>query len=282
MNFDQLVAPSSTQNLSLDIVVKRLQQRPEIDAILFAGTTGKASIKPYSDYDLLIVLNKVPTTPSLIITVIDQYITELYFIKAATLDEMIAQPQTVEANSLLGAFTSMVMKGEIIYDASERLAQLRNIAPETHYEDILDHQVYSSWYSVTYNHAQNLRYYHSQDPLYLDALQCRMLYCISNCLSAYFTLRRLPWRGEKEAIRYLRQNDTDYLALFQSCVTAGDIHQQFARYEQLVEHTLPDGITIWADSYTVVQPHQNLTEDSIREQLNLWETWIDEGGIDKS
>ena len=274
MNPNELIIPSSTQYHSLDEVVTRLQQQPEVDAILLAGTTGQADLKPYSDYDLLIVLNEMPTTPSLIITVIDDYLTELYFIKASTLDEMIADPHTVEANTLIGAFTSMVMKGEIIYDESGRLAKLRDIAPQTHFADILDLQVYDSWYSVTYNHAQNLRYYHSQNDLYLDALQCRLLYCISNCLTAYFTLRKLPWRGEKEAIRYLRQHDPAYLELFQSCITAGDIHQQFPKYETLVERTLPDGMSIWGDSYTVVQPHSNLTEESIRQQLDLWEDWV--------
>ena len=274
MTITNTINTSSTQNTPLDEVLKRLQAQPEVDAILLAGATGTESPKPYSDYDILVVLNEMPVTPSLIITVVDTILTEVYFIKAATMDEMIANPETVEANSLLGAFTSMVVRGEIAYDASGRLTRLREVAPQTHYDEILAHQVYSSWYSLTYNHQQNLRYYHSLDDLYLDALQCRMLYCISNCLSAYFTLRELPWRGEKEAIRYLRQHDPVYLEQFKATVSAGDIHAQFPQYEKLVDLTLPVGMSLWADSYTVVQPHADLTEASIRAHLDLWEGWV--------
>ncbi|MEO1288144.1 MAG: hypothetical protein AAFV93_10280 [Chloroflexota bacterium] len=265
-----------TQQLPLEEVITRLQQQDEIDGILLAGTTGKETLKPYSDYDLIIVLNDMPITPSLIITTIEGYLAELYFLKASTLDEMLANPTTVEANSLLGAFTSMTVRGEIVYDASGKLTQLRTIADDTHYADILDHQVYSSWYSVTYNHAQNLRYYHSQDPLYLDALQCRLLYCVSNALSAYFTLRRLPWRGEKEAIRYLRENDPSYWDVFQACVNASGIHQQFERYTTLIEATLPDSMSIWGDDYTVIQPHAHLTEESINQHQVIWKQWMNE------
>lgn len=195
MNILSTIHLSTTANLSLEEVLARLCQQEAIDAILLAGTTGKDTLKPYSDYDLLIVLNGMSDPPSLIITTIDGYLTELYFIQAGTIDEMVQSPQSVSANSLYGAFVSMVTNGEIVHDASGRLATLREVAPQTHYATISDAQLYEAWYSVTYNHAQNVRYFRSNDPLYWDALQCRLLYCISNCLTAYFTLRGLPWLG---------------------------------------------------------------------------------------
>ncbi|MEM7334384.1 MAG: nucleotidyltransferase domain-containing protein [Chloroflexota bacterium] len=276
MMFEQWLRPSSSDKLVLDDVLERLKRQPEIDAILLAGTTGKETLKPYSDYDLLIVLNEMVEPPSLIITTIEGKLAELYFWNAVAIDEKIENPQTVEANSLAGAFLSMVTKGKIVYDASSRLEDLRKIAPQTHIKDILDHQIYAAWYSVTYNHAQNLRYFSSQDWLYWMALQCRLLYCISNCLSAYFTLRGMPWRGEKEAIRYLQANDPAYLEQFQAAVTAGGIEQQFPQYVQLVEQTLPEGISVWGESYTAVQPQPHITTALIEKHADQWRQWIED------
>ncbi|WP_420643547.1 hypothetical protein [Candidatus Leptofilum sp.] len=274
MNIAELIRPSVTAELSLDELVERLRQQADIDAILLAGTTGQETLKPYSDYDLLIVLNELPQPPSLIITTIDGVLTELYFLTAAAADEMLANPQTIEANTLHGAFVSMITKGKIVHDATGRLAKLRHIAPKTRFDNILEHQIYGAWYSVTYNHAQNLRYFHSGDSLYWEALQCRLLYCISNCLSAYFTLRKLPWRGEKEAIRYLRAHDPDFLALFQTTITAGGLEQQFPKYEQLVGQCVPDGMPQWPASYTVVQPQAGLTSERINQLVKLWQEWV--------
>ena len=91
MELNELMQPSVSDDLSLDEVLARLQQRPEIDAILLAGTTGKATFKPYSDYDLLLILNEMPEPPSLIVTGIGGVLAELYFLQAQRLDEILAE-----------------------------------------------------------------------------------------------------------------------------------------------------------------------------------------------
>ncbi|WP_420632370.1 nucleotidyltransferase domain-containing protein [Candidatus Leptofilum sp.] len=278
MDIAKLISPSATETLSLTELISRLQQQEAIDAILLAGSTGQETFKPYSDYDLLIVLNEMSKPPSLIITTINGYLTELYFLTASDADQIIQNPQTIEANTLHGAFVSMITKGKIVHDVSGRLAKLHQIAPQTQCDSILDHQVYAAWYSVTYNHAQNLRYFHSGDSLYWEALQCRLLYCISNCLTAYFTLRKMPWRGEKEAIRTLRKHDPDFLTQFQATIMAGGIEQQFPKYEQLVAQTLPAGMPQWPASYTVVQPQAELTPEDINQRVKLWEEWVKSPG----
>ena len=274
MKIEEMVRPSLSDNLTLNEIIQKLTNQPEIDAILLAGTTGKNTIKPYSDYDLLIILNEMEAPPSLIITTIDGILTELYFWNASDVEQVVQNPTQVEANSLPGAFVSMVMNGKIAYDASARLEKLRTVAVQTHYAKILDHQIYAAWYSVTYNHAQNLRYFESKDPLYWVALQCRLLYCISNCLSAYFTLRSLPWRGEKEAIRYLQTNEPAYLEQFKVTITAGDIERQFPLYVQLVEQTLPKGMSVWGAGTTAVQAQPHITPERINQHLDQWERWV--------
>ncbi|MEM9777386.1 MAG: hypothetical protein AAF902_22600 [Chloroflexota bacterium] len=274
MKLKNLLKPSLTDPMSLQEVVAKLQAQEDIDAILFAGSTGKETLKSYSDYDLLIILNEMASPPSLLITTIDGILSELYFLQASAADDILQHPRKVEANTLHGAFVSMIARGKIAYDASGRLKRLRTAAPQTQIDQVLDHQIYSAWYSVTYNHAQNLRYYHSEDQLYLTALQCRLLYCISNCLSAYFTLRGLPWRGEKDAIRYLQQNDPAYLELFQMTVSAGPVEKQFPIYEKLVEQTLVDGWPKWPSQYTVLQPHYDLSEEKIAAMHRVWNRWV--------
>ena len=51
---------SPTNDLSLDEVIDRLSQRPEVDGIVVIGSLSGKQFKPHSDYDLLLVMNQMP------------------------------------------------------------------------------------------------------------------------------------------------------------------------------------------------------------------------------
>lgn len=64
-------------------------------------------------------------------------------------------------------------------------------------------------------------------------------------MMAYFTARGLPWRGEKEAIRYWMASDPAYLAQFRECLAETDRARKVARYEELARVTLAPVGALW-------------------------------------
>jgi hypothetical protein len=79
-----------------------------------------------------------------------------------------------------------------------------------------------------------------------------MLSGLSEVCRAYYTVRHLPWQGEKEAIRYLQDHDPGYLALFRECIAAVDRARRLNLYEQLVVHTLAPVGKPWTPGITAV------------------------------
>ncbi|MEZ4831763.1 MAG: hypothetical protein R2873_07120 [Caldilineaceae bacterium] len=85
-----------------------------------------------------------------------------------------------------------------------------------------------AWNGVNYNLAVARRLVAAEDPLYLQTLDLRMaLYAPADLFFNYFRARHLRWNGDKQAIRYLKAHDPDYLVLFQRFVSEQDRTQSF-------------------------------------------------------
>ena len=70
----------------------------------------------------------------------------------------------------------------------------------------------------------------------------------------YFTVRRLPWRQEKPAIRYLVAHDPDWLDRFRQCLAEPDRRRKIQQYEELARLTLAPVGELWAPGTTAVDP----------------------------
>jgi UTP:GlnB (protein PII) uridylyltransferase len=51
---------STTTDITLDAVLARLSRHPAVDALVTVGSTGRGALTPISDYDVLVVLAKMP------------------------------------------------------------------------------------------------------------------------------------------------------------------------------------------------------------------------------
>ena len=90
----------------------------------------------------------------------------------------------------------------------------------------------------------------SNDHDYAAALDARLLYSLIDAFSGYFATRGLPWQGEKASVRYLREHDPAFLALFQQALSEPDRHAKFALYEQLCERAAAPAGDLWPDGAT--------------------------------
>ena len=109
---------------------------------------------------------------------------------------------------------------------------------------------YRAWNKINYDRQHNRRMLESDDPDYAAALDVRLLYGLVDVFTGYFATRGLRWQGEKASVRYLREHDPEFLALFQRAHSENDRRAKLDLYEQLCQQaTAPVG-DLWPDAAT--------------------------------
>lgn len=103
-----------------------------------------------------------------------------------------------------------------------------------------------------------------------------LLYGLSELWHSYFQFRKIPWRGDKEAIKYLMQNDTAFLGLIKSFISEQDNSRKIELYTQIAATvTAPVG-GLWQPGDTAVtvdvpdSEKETWKTDQIEEALKLW------------
>ncbi|HJZ48342.1 MAG TPA: nucleotidyltransferase domain-containing protein, partial [Roseiflexaceae bacterium] len=71
--------PTATHALALDELLARLAVHPAVDGVVVMGSAGEGALKPASDYDLYVVLSSMPQPLFLLLTTVEQRLTEVYF-----------------------------------------------------------------------------------------------------------------------------------------------------------------------------------------------------------
>ncbi len=239
--------PTHTAMLTLDAFLAALRSRAAVDGILLMGSTASGKLTAASDYDLLLILADDPAAPRMVVTWVDGRFTEVYCTPVSALARIITAPTTWADASSEGAVIRWLREGRIVHDRAGRLAAAQAVAQATPPGPAAPPMgAYWAWSDISYNVAQAKRYLASDDPVYREAVDFRLLYGLNDVMQAYFTVRDLPWRGEKEAIVYWMAHDPAYLAAFRAYFAETDRGRKVARYEELARRTLaPVGI-LWA------------------------------------
>ncbi len=238
---------------TLDSFVARLVTQAVVDGILFMGSTGSGTLNAASDYDLLLILADDPAAPQMVVTWVDGHFTEIYCTPVTALARIIAEPTAWREGSEEGSVINWLRDGRIVHDRAGRLANAQAAARAAPPLAVAASEgAYWAWDILGYNVAQAKRYLASDDPVYREVVDFRLLYRLAEVMTAYFTVRGLPWRGEKEAIRYWTADDPPFLARFRECLAETDRGRKVARYEELARLTLAPVGALWAKGTAMV------------------------------
>jgi hypothetical protein len=112
----------------------------------------------------------------------------------------------------------------------------------------------------------------STDPVYLTAVDMMLATGLSGLGRAYFTVRNLPWEGEKAAVRYLQEHDPGFLAQLRDCFAEADRVRKLGLYEKLVEQAIAPAGDLWQPGMAAVtlrDPDQNTKHLELA--LQFWE-----------
>lgn len=259
---------SSTVNLSIEEVISRLEKHEDVESVLLAGSGGNKALLPHSDYDLILVLKKMPVPLFSVFTYIDHRITDVFFFTTEEIDNILSK-EKLDADDMEGKLITWLQDGKITVDKSDKLEKLKAKVSSL---EVTDLKKYAAWFGINYNYAQNMRYFNSKDEDYLKALDIRLLYCVAETLTGYFSLRNMPWRGEKAAIKYFRENDPKFLEVFEQYSVADSRDKKVELYTELVKLILSPVGEIWGNNIEGITIKKDFSKKSVEQGLAFWDS----------
>jgi predicted nucleotidyltransferase len=265
---------STTATLSLDEVIARLARQEAVEAILLVGSAAHNAMTPVSDYDLAVLFSQTPLPLHVGTTQIDGRFTDLIFFNGGHAEQVLNAAEPLNDREWAGLLVRYLVEGELVYDRDGRLNRARaKVQSGDWLQPLGDGDLFGPWSRVNFNLQVIRRYLQSDDPIYLLTADIRMaIYGPSDLFWSYFTLRKMPWRGEKEAIHYLQTHDPEYLAIFNQFISESERHAKFALYEQLAVRTVAPVGTLWRDGDAVMLVDApQVTPKMERQALDFWE-----------
>lgn len=247
---------------SLQEVIKHLSHASEVKAIFTTGTTA-SGLGPTSDIDLVVILDKNTSGLKSAYTMIENRFADVFFFDLEFVKK-VAELKTIPANAFEGMFLTWLAKGKIEKDETGFLSELK-----TKSVTLLDslnisfEEKQDSWFKINYNFIANQRYFRSEESVYHNALEIRLLYSVAELIVAYFTLRGIPWRGEKEAVKYLEGNDKSVFEQFTKYTNSQSLADRFHQYENLFKAVLHGEFQQWDEAFLFAKNEKNQLEEKL-------------------
>jgi hypothetical protein len=255
---------------SLANLIEKLKSSPRVKGIFCAGTTA-TTLTPSSDIDLIVVVDKNSEGIKSIFTTIENRFSDIYFFDIDFLNQL-KDKNKVSGNNFDGMFLAWLATGKIEYDPENVLLEIKNKATETlPTQKVSDSEKRDFWVKTNYNFIANSRYYNSKDEIYHKALEFRLLYSVIELITAYFSFRSIPWRGEKSAVKYLQQNDQEFLAIFEKYSKSSLLTEKMKCYTELFNAIFFGEYQKWEENFIIAISNKNQYDQNLNK---FWDSLI--------
>ncbi len=250
-------------------VIENLRSKKEVDAVFLTGSGGRSPLKPWSDIDLIIVFKKNTKQLYSLFTWIGGRFADIFFFDLGDMAR-IEKKRIIGGNTPEGTFVDWLKSGSIQFDKSGKTTELKALIARGKIKcRITREDTFSFQRKVSYNYTANNRYFSAKDPLYHEALELRLLYSVIELALAYFVLRGIPWRGEKNAMKYFKQKDGKYYTALARYFAARDLKTRMKLYNQMVPMALTKQYGIFPKSKIIAVAHK----DSYAHSVALTKYW---------
>ena len=264
--------------MDFESLVERLKESHNVDGLLFLGSTGQSTLNAHSDRDLLIVLDECDPSITNGTVFCDDTLVDLVIVTRQQVEDLIkAELGSISLSDSRASFFNWVPPGVIVLDRCGCLDLLRNALRRNESSPKLtEGESVSRSDHAIYNLAQTQRMSGSPDSVYQQAVDLRMLYQLSDLMVDYFGLRGLPWRGEKEAIRYWQSFDPGFIDLFMRCCWERCRAERVRLYAELVHATIePIGFQWDTDGPNLVlSPPSDMTRENLQRAQGFWRSLV--------
>jgi predicted nucleotidyltransferase len=256
MSLAQIMTSSATltEKESLAAVFERLARNQNVTGALVIGSLAAGTINPASDYDLVIVLNATPRPWFVGITTIDNRPTDLIFVSTTAVQAVAALTAPVSQDHELAPVIRWLSTGDIRFDRHGDLGRLQKRLKQGDWIQAIDDKAgYDAWFALNYNLAVAERLAKSEAELYRRTALIRMgVYGHTDIWFGYFTIRKLPWAGDKAAVNHLLANDREFMTMFQRFLAASTIAEKLRLYRQVAQLAAAPHGGLWPPGATVM------------------------------
>lgn len=259
----------------LEGIIKKLKS--DVDAVLLTGSIGTKTNKPYSDIDLIVILKDNSKEIESIFTWIDGIFADIYFFDLENIREikeaLFLPTQNSKIKHKMNALLySWLKKGDIKFDKSGELTKLKTLEKEIR---IPQTKSFSSWNNTNYNLEANTRYFNSNNPLYHEALEIRLMYSVPQIICSYLDFVGQPWEGEKKTLTYFKEHDSNFYNLFLKYTQATNLTERFSIYKQMAERvfSLNPNYKIW-NKIEIIAKSQREQFENNNDLVEYWQSLI--------
>lgn len=255
---------------TLENLIKNLKNQEEIDAVLLVGSKASGEEKEYSDIDLAVIFKENKEKLFSLFQFIDNRPADIFFYDIPLLQKLLTD-EVIPANTMDGVLVSWLPKGKIQFDKSGTLSSFKEKCDELKGKLEVPWTEISRWDSLI-NSAfiTNKRYFESNNSEYHEILEIKLLQDLYYIFMGYFEFRNIPWEGEKQMLRYLKEKDSEFYNLYISCIKTSNLKEKFDIYFKLVINVFYGDYGVW--NKDVVRPFiKGPLED--KEKNRLVEYW---------
>ncbi len=236
----------------LNSFIQQLKNNDKVDAVFLTGSFGKE--KDYSvdsDLDIVVILKQNPQNIQSVFTWIDKIFSDIYFFDLNFVKKILNK-KILNSNSWEVLLYSWLQKADIKFDKSGITTKLKQRKISLR---VPDEDKFNYWQKINYNYITNKRYFKSKKKIYHQALQIRLLYCVAELLNGYFILRDMLWKGEKEAIMYIKNKEKKLWKHFREFTKSTTIKDKFVCYEKMLNIVLK-GYPKWSKNNIIILSNQ--------------------------
>lgn len=197
----------------LQHALARLATDTRVHGVLLIGSLPEQHLTPASDYDIVVIADQQPLWYAGVSRIGGRF-ADVIFVATDALDQIQHATTTPAHDDPLAAPWRWLATGTIVHDPSGRVQHAQQAAQVHGAHQSPDAAAaYSAWFALNYNLAVIERMVPSSDADYQTVAGIRMaLYGHSDLWYGYFTIRCMPWPGDKNAYAWLHQHDSDYVA----------------------------------------------------------------------
>lgn len=230
----------------LDKMIEKLKSDDNVDTVFMTGSNHNNEAKAYSDIDLVVILKENKDELYCSYNWIDEIFAETFFFDLTDL-KRISESKNIDSENFDAILIDWIKKSKIYFDKSKTLTELKSKAQNIDTSHQSNRSKEGFWQRINHNYIADKRYFYSGEPLYQEALEIKLFYSMEQIICAYFAFRNIPWRGEKNAVLYLKENATDFYKLFQNYTSATSLNERFQTYSQMFEAVFTDKYKKWTE-----------------------------------
>jgi hypothetical protein len=253
----------------MDKVIEKLKSDPQVNAAFITGSGSIGNKKFYSDIDLVVILNENKDNLYCLYKFTNDVFTEVFFFDLKDLERIFSLTSVV-SDHFDAIFIDWLKKSEILFDKSGVLSSLKSKLAHIGISSVSDKSKLGYWQRINHNYITDKRYFDSGDEIYLKALEIKLFYSMEQLICSYFAFRDLPWRGEKNAVLYLRENDKDFYDLFERYIKSSKIDEKFDLYSNMFDMVHTGKYKKWDKSVMAILDKDYKLKS--KEDLNL--SWL--------